>query len=70
MARLESAVRENSTMRELELQYCGTNSPALANVTEAILNGAVHNKRLRRMRISVPDTVELDKLVDEIEQVN
>ena len=41
-----------------------------ANIAEAILRGAVHNKGLRMMRISVPDTVELHKLVDEVEKVN
>ena len=70
MTRLESAIRDNITMRELELQYFGSNSPLPDNIAKAVLKGAVRNKGLRRMIISVPDTEELHKLVDEVEQMN
>ena len=70
MTRLESAVRENSTMRALQLQYDSSISPVPADVAEAILKGVLHNRGLGYMTISVPDTSELHKLVDEVEQVN
>ena len=69
MARLESAVRDNRTMESLELQYYSYISPLPANVAEAILKGALHNRGLGLIKISVPDTSELHMLVDEVEQV-
>ena len=69
MTRLESNVRDNSTMRVLSL--CRVDHPPVPTaISEAILKGAVHNKGLRVIGISVPNTVELHKLVDEVEQVN
>ena len=71
LTRLESAVRDNNTMRELNLQFNDSSLPNVpANVAEAILKGAVHNKGLERMDIPVPVTGELHKLVDEVKQVN
>ena len=69
MTRLESTVRDNSTMRALTL--CRLDHPPVpSTISEAILKGAVHNKGLGLIRISVPDTSELHKLVDEVEQEN
>ena len=69
MTRLESAVRDNNTLRELRLNryYPG---PIPASVAEAMLKGAAHNKRLETMTINVPDTAELHKLVEEVKEVN
>ena len=69
MTRLESAVRDNNTLRELELNpyWC---SPEPVSVAEAMLKGAAHNKRLEKMTMTVPDTAELHKLVDEVKEVN
>ena len=69
MTRLESAVRDNNTLRELHLNPY-IYSPVPASVAEAMLKGAAGNKRLEEMTIKVPDTVELHKLVDEVKEVN
>ena len=69
MKRLESAVRDNNTLRELELNPYGF-FPVPASVAEVMLKGAACNKRLEKMAMSVPDTAELHKLVDEVEEVN
>ena len=69
LTRLESAVRDNNTLRELKLNLLWF-SPVPASVAEAILKGAAHNKRLEKMIMTVPDTAELHKLVDEVEEVN
>ena len=69
MTRLESAVRDNSTLRELVLnpyEYF----PAPTSVAEAMLKGAACNKGLETMLMFVPDTAELHKLVDEVKEVN
>ena len=73
MRRLESAVRDNNTLRELELNpqwYFHTPVPVPDSVAEAMLKGAARNKRLEEMTMIVPDTAELHKLVDEVEEVN
>ena len=73
MTRLESAVRDNNTLRELELnpyrQDSGT-GPVPASVAEAMLKGAARNKRLEKMTMTVPDTAKLHKLVNEVKEVN
>ena len=77
MTRLESAVRDNNTLRELALspydddeEDCFSPVPVPASVAEAMLKGAARNKRLEGMRMTVPDTAELHKLVDEVKEVN
>ena len=71
MTRLESAVRDNNTLRELWLNYnCYPPVPVPASVAEAMLKGAACNKRLEKMTMPVPDTAELHKLVDEVKEVN
>ena len=65
MTRLESAIRDNNTLREFEL-----NTPVPASVAEAMLKGAACNKRLEKMTMTVPDTAEFHKLVDEVKEVN
>ena len=83
MTKLESAVRDNNTLRELELNPYNPywyplvpvlnplwSSPVPASVAEAMLKGAARNKRLEKMNITVPDTAELHKLVDEVKEVN
>ena len=74
MTRLELAIRDNNTLRELQLnpyRYCYSLSrPVPASVAEAMLKGAARNKRLEKMTMTVPDTAELHKLVDEVKEVN
>ena len=79
MTRLESAVRDNNTLRDLKLnpiipnrntRYCPVLVPIPASVAEATLKGAARNKRLEKMTMTAPDTAELHKLVDEVEKVN
>ena len=84
MTRLESAVRENNTLRELQLNPCTYRPytylfclssgpipvPIAASVAEAMLKGAACNKRLEMMAITVPDTAELHKIVGEVKKVN
>ena len=79
MTRLESAVRDNNTLRELKLNHdrhsfivdwLHWHPPLPASVAEAMLKGAAHNKRLEEMAMTVPDTTELHKLVDEVKEVN
>ena len=70
LTRLESFLRDNNTLRELELQSYRSKSPVPANVAAALLKGAVHNKVLEMMRIGVPNTVELHKLENEVKLVN
>ena len=71
MTRLESAVIDNSTLRVLELiPYRYHSVPVPASVAEAMLKGAARNKRLEKMTMTVPDTAELHKLVDEVKNVN
>ena len=77
MTRLESAVRDNNTLRELELNPYDVDVeewyspvPVPASVAEAMLKGAARNKRLEKMTTRVPDTAELHKLVDEVKEVN
>ena len=71
MTRLESAVGDNNTLRELELNPILYGSvPVPASVAEAMLKGAARNKRLEKMTMPVPDTAELHKLVDEVKEVN
>ena len=69
MTRLESAVRDNNTLRELGLNRY-VYPPVPASVAEAMLKGAARNKRLEKMTMPVPDTAELHKLVDEVKKVN
>ena len=69
MTRLEYAVRDNNTLREFKLNPY-EDSPVPASVAEAMLKGAAHNKRLEEMAMTVPDTAELHKLVDEVKEVN
>ena len=66
MTRLESAVRDNNTLREFNNWF----STVPASVAEAMLKGAARNKRLEKMTMTVPDTAELHKLVDEVKEVN
>ena len=82
LTRLESAVRDNNTLRKLELNnpipepnpywYCPPRPPVPVptSVAEAMLKGAEHNKRLEKMYMTVPYTAELHKLVDEVKEVN
>ena len=71
MTRLESAVGDNNTLRELELNPILYGSvPVPASVAEAMLKGAACNKRLEKMTMPVPDTAKLHKLVDEVKEVN
>ena len=73
MTRLESAVRDNNTLRELELhsnRYYDAPGPVPASIATAMLKGAVHNKRLEKMAMEVPNTAELHKLEKEVEEVN
>ena len=77
MTRLESTVRDNNTLRELVLNHCDdwddewfSPGPVPASVAEAMLKGAARNKRLEEMTMTVPDTAELHKLVDEVKKVN
>ena len=71
MTRLESAVRDNNTLRELRLSpFRIFPVPVPASVAEAMLKGAARNKRLEKMTMPVPDTAELHKLVDEVKKVN
>ena len=67
--RLESAIRDNNTLRELELNP-NSSVPVPACVAEAMLKGAARNKRLEWMTMPVPDTAELYKLVDEVKKLN
>ena len=69
MTRLESAVRDNNTLRVLQ-QNPPRFSPVSASVAEAMLKGAACNKRLEKMTMTVPDTSELHELVDEVKEVN
>ena len=69
MTRLESAVRDNNTLRVLQLNP-NISVPVPASVAEAMLKGAARNKRLKKMTMTVPDTAELHKLVDEVKEVN
>ena len=71
MTRLESAIRDNNTLRELELNpYWYRSVPVPASVAEAMLKGAAPNEGLEQMAMGVPDTAELHKLVDEVKEVN
>ena len=73
MTRLESAVRDNNTLRELELnpnRYWYPPGPVPVSVAEAVVKGAARNKRLEKMTMTVPDTAEFHKLVDEVKKVN
>ena len=69
MTRLESAVRDNNTLRELGLNHY-VYYPIPASVAEAMLKGAACNEGLEKMAMAVPDTAELHKLVDEVKEVN
>ena len=69
MTRLESAVRDNNTLRVLELNYFWC-PPVPASVAEAMLKGAARNEGLEKMTMIVPDTAELHKLADEVKEVN
>ena len=64
MTRLESAVRDNNTLR------CVQVNPVFSGVAEAMLKGAARNKRLEEMTMTVQDTAELHKLVEELKEVN
>ena len=77
MTRLESAIRDNNTLGELELnpyvdddEEWHSPAPVPASVAEAMLKGAARNKRLETMAMKVPDTAELHKLVDEVKEMN
>ena len=70
MTRLESAFRDNNTLRMLKLNHEFHSPPVPASVAEAMLKGAAHNRRLEIMRMTVPDTAELHQLVDELKEVN
>ena len=73
MTRLESAVRDNNILRELQLNlkgYIPGPGPVPPRVAEAMLKGAASNGRLEKMTIPVPDTAELHKLVDKVKKVN
>ena len=71
MTRLESAVKNNTTLRGLQLnpgKYYPL--PVPASIAEAMLKGAACNERLEEMLMHVPYTAELHKLVDEVKKVN
>ena len=70
MTRLESAIRDNNTLRELKLNPKYWYSPVPTSEAEAMLKGAALNKRLEEMTMFVPDTAELHKLVDGVKEVN
>ena len=73
MTRLESAIRDNNTLKELKLnpdRYYPVPGPVPSSIAEAMLKGAARNKRLEYMAMTVPDTAELHKLVDEVKEVN
>ena len=73
MTRIESAVRDNNTLRELRLNPYRRDSstgPVPASVAKAMLKGAARNKRIEKMNMTVPDTAELRKLVEEVKEVN
>ena len=73
MRRLESAVKDNNTLRGLQLNsdlYSPVPVPVPASVAEAMLKGATRNRKLEYMGMTVPDSAELHKLVDEVEEVN
>ena len=73
MTRLESAIRDNNALRWLQLdddRYFFVPRPIPANVAEAMLKGVARNKRLEEMAMTISDTAELHKLVDEVEKVN
>ena len=67
LTRLETAIRDNNTLQKLRLSFL---FPISANVAEAILKGAAHNKGLKSWIITVPDAVELHKLEGEVKQQN
>ena len=69
MTRLESTIRDNNTLRELGLNPYWY-PPVPASVAKAMLKGAACNKRLEYMAMTVSDTAELHKLVDEVKEVN
>ena len=69
MTRLESAVRDNNTLREFGINpFLYWRVPTSA--ADVMLKGAAHNKGLEKMTMPVPDTAELHKLVDEVKKVN
>ena len=73
LRRLESAIRDNSTMKELMLRdlilFQTYSTPIVhASVAGAILKGTAHNKRLESMSMGVPN--ELQELVDAVKQEN
>ena len=71
MTRLESAVGDNNTLRELQVDsYLYSPVPVPASVAEAMLKGAARNKKPKKMTMTVSDTAELHKLVDEVKKVN
>ena len=73
MTRLESAIRDNHSLRELVMnpkRFRCCPVPVPTSVAEAMLKGAAHNKRLEKMSMNVPDTAELHKLVNEVKKVN
>ena len=71
MTRLESAVRDNNTLRQVGINHLGLSPrPVPTSVAEAMLKGAAYNKRLGKMTLTVPDTAELRKLVEEVKEVN
>ena len=85
MTRLESAIRDNNTLRELKIvpdtslpatlrqyfsEYTPVPVPVPASVAKAMLKGAARNKKLEKMAMTVPCTTEVHKLVDELKEVN
>ena len=71
MTRLESAIRGNKTLRELELHSLHyPRKPGPVSVAEAMLKGAARSKNLDKMTMNVPDAAVLHKLVDEVKKVN
>ena len=70
MTRLESAVRDNNTLRVFELNPKFWHSPVPTSVATAMLKGAARNNRLEEMAMKVPDTAELHKLVEKVKEVN
>ena len=69
MIRVESAIQDNNTLRKLRLNPPWF-PPVPANLAEAMLKGAACSKRLEMMTMTVPDTAELHKLVDEVKEAN
>ena len=50
--------------------YTYPSVPVPSSLAEAMLKGAARNRRIEKMTMTMPDTAELHKLVDEVKEVN